>query len=125
MITLTNPAAEESSFVQFRVVGDSAKFIGPLHSDTVAEVLSIKSLSPKRGNNQFGNRRSTVALTTGTSVIDLNGDTTVRDRKMAIEASIPVGTTLVQLTSDAHKLGALLQNATFVASVFANGIIEY
>lgn len=124
MLTILNKAQASLDFVQFRVNGDSAEYIGPSSTDISVESLSLKSISPKRGNGQYGNRRSTVNLVRGTNVVDLNGDTTVRNRKLAVEASFPVGVTDAEIIDDAYILSQLLQDETFVLATFKTGLIE-
>lgn len=125
MLTLTKADASALSFQQYRVAGNKAEFLGPTADDKSIEQLLLTSTAPKRGNGQYGNRRSSLSLVRGTSVEDLAGDTTVRNRKFEIGASLPVGTTDEQIIEDAHELGAKLQDTSFVISFFRQGIIEY
>jgi hypothetical protein len=124
MITTTKKDTSSLDFVQYRVSGDSARYIGPGSTDIVTEDIICKSAAPKRGNNQYGNRKSSVNLIRGTSVVDLEGSTVVRDRQLAVSGSMPVGTTLADLLEDAHQLGVLLQDANFVEQLFYRGVIE-
>lgn len=125
MITITQKDASIVDYVQLRVSGDQSEFIGPDHSDLVTQSLSLKSVAPKRGNNQYGNRRSQAVLVDGTTVTDLCGDSVVRNRKLAVESSLPVGTTFETLAKDAYAMSELLRNETFVMKLFTQGIIEY
>jgi hypothetical protein len=125
MITINNKDTSTSAFKQLRVNGDQSLLIGPSHSDVVEQKLLLKSVAPKRGNNQYGNRRSQVALVNGTSVADLNGDTVVRNRKISIESSVPVGTTVDDMLKDAYALSELLRDEAFVTNLFMLGLIEY
>lgn len=126
MITLTKiDNVTELDYTQFRVSGDQSTFIGPDASDVSTDNLLLKSSSPKRGNGQFGNRRSTVNLVRGSSVLDLEGSTVVRNRKFAIDASLPVGVSEALVFEDAAQLGKLLQDTDFVRKMFIQGIIEY
>lgn len=125
MITITNKLAVPLSFTQFRVQGDKAVFIGPTHTDSKTETLTIQAIAPKRGNGQLGNRRGDLILVTGTSVLDVEGQTVVRNRKLAVSGSIPVGTTLQEVLDDAYTLSELLRNEDFVKSVMVSGIIEH
>jgi hypothetical protein len=125
MITITKVDGSTAEYAQYRVSGDKADFIGPDASDAHSDLVSVKSIAPKRGNGQYGNRRSTLSIIRGTSVLDLEGQSVVRDRKFAVETSIPVGTTEEDLLEDAYNLGSLLQNATFVKKLIGQGIIEH
>jgi len=125
MINLTTTLAAALAFIQFRVSGDTAEFIGPTSSDVNTESLFVKSIAPKRGNNQYGNRRSSINLVRATDVLDLEGASVVRNRKLTIEGSLPVGTLEADIVEDAYQLGLLLQDATFVKSVFLTGVIEH
>jgi hypothetical protein len=124
MITVTLPDASTEDYISYRVSGDSAEYIGPDASDINVDSLRIRSIAPKRGNGQYGNRRSQVSLNTGTDVVDVEGNNTVRDRKLLVESSYPVGTTLEQITEDCAKMASLLQSPSFIEKVFKTGIIE-
>lgn len=126
MITITkadNVTTEDYS--QYRVSGDKAEFLGPAASDLHTDQINVKSTAPKRGNGQYGNRRSSVALVRGTNVTALDGGSVVLDRKLGVESSIPVGTSDADIIEDAHALGSLLQDPVFVAQVFGLGVIEH
>lgn len=125
MITITNVDLTTADYPQYRVSGDKAIFHGPAATDLSTDLISVKSLAPKRGNGQYGNRRTTISLVRGTNVVDLDGGSVVLDRKFAVESSLPVGTTEAQIIEDAHNLGSLLQDPVFVAKAFKEGIIEY
>lgn len=125
MITTQTTLAADVNFNQFRVNGDSAIFLGPLASDINRDQLSVRSLAPKAGNGFLGNRRSTLALIRSTSVTDLTGNSVVRDRKVNVDFSMPVGVTEEQLVEDAHEIGKLLQDPAFVKSLALVGQIEY
>lgn len=125
MITITKIDASTADYVQYRVSGDNAEFLGPAATDLMTDSLYVKSVSPKRGNNQYGNRRGTINLVRGTSVLDVEGQSVVRNRKITTECSNPVGTTLAELTEDCANMASLLTNATFVQKLFQSGIIEH
>jgi hypothetical protein len=124
MITTTNTLAASVNFTQYRVVGDRAIYLGPVASDVVNDKLTVKSLSPKSGNGFLGNRRSDLALVRSTSVLNAVGDTVVRDRKIGVDFSIPVGTLDADLVEDAYQLGVLLQDSAFVLKLAKTGQIE-
>jgi hypothetical protein len=125
MITTTKAdGTTTENFVQYRVSGDTAEYHGPAATDIVTDSIMVKSLAPKRGNGQYGNRRSTVSLLRSSNVLDLNGQSVSRNRKVSIEESLPVGTVLAELIEDAAALGSLLMNAQFVEDVLFNGKIE-
>lgn len=124
-ITTTDSTAANAVYSQYRVTGDTAIFKGPSASDKVEESLTLKSIAPKRGNGQFGNRRSTANFATGTAVTDLEGNDVIRARKLAVEASLPVGTLELDFVNDCAKLSSLLLDATFVKSLFLAGVIEH
>jgi hypothetical protein len=125
MITLAKIDNTTLDFVQYRVAGDQSTFVGPASSDSHIENLLIKSTAPKRGNNQYGNRRSSVNLIRTSSVLDLEGSTVSRSRKLAIDSSLPVGTTEADVFEDFAQLGKLMQDESFVRKVFLQGIIEH
>jgi len=125
MITTTLSNATTADYVQYRVSNDLATFMGPNANDITADSISVRSLAPKRGNGQYGNRRSTIDLVRASTVTDLEGQTVVRNRKLAVTSSLPVGTTLAEVVSDAYELGSLLQDASLVEKIFYNGIIEH
>lgn len=125
MITTKNVSAADVSFAQYRVNGDTAIFIGPASTDVVNDMLMIKSVAPKRGNGSYGNRKSSLNLIRSTTVKDLQDNDVVRDRKLEVTSSLPVGAKLADLIEDAHELGTLLQDPTFVENLFLLGKIEY
>lgn len=125
MITTQDSAAANVVYTQYRVSGDSAIFTGPLSSDITEDHLQLKSLAPKRGNGQYGNRRSAINMTASTAVTDLAGNPVVRNRKLAVESSLPVGTVEADFINDCAKMASLLSDATFVSQLFLAGTIEY
>lgn len=125
MIITTNSAAASVNYTQYRVSGDSATFRGPLSTDVNEDHLQVKSVAPKRGNGQFGNRRSSVNMTASTNVVDLEGNPVVRNRKLAVEGSLPVGTLEADFINDCAKMASLLNDPVFVADLFLAGQIEY
>lgn len=125
MITITSSTATPVNFNQFRVKGDSATFLGEHASDLQRDQLTVKSAAPKSGNGFHGNRRSDVSLVRSGMVPDLSGTEIIRDRKIAINFSTPVGTPIATTIEDAFQMGTLLQNADFVTKLAQTGIIEY
>lgn len=125
MITVLKQDATTDNFLQFRVSGDKAVFIGPNHTDFLIDTLTLQASEPKRGNNQFGNRRTDVSLIRGTQVVDLEGQSVIRNRKMAISNSLPVGTSFDDLKEDAFQMSELLKNEDFLRALFTQGIIEH
>lgn len=125
MITITLTDDSTVNYSQYRVSGDKAEFIGPASTDLHTDSIYVRSTAPKRGNGQYGNRRSNIDVVRGTNVVDLEGQSVVRDRKLGVVASYPVGTTAAEIIEDAKNLASLLEDSTFVENVFLKGIIEY
>jgi len=124
MINLLNAAVSAVPYALYRVEGDRAVYIGPLHSDTLADKLITKSVAPKRNGLNLGNRRSDINLITSTSVLDGAGATVVRDRKIAIVSSLPVGTTSAHVAEDVARLKELLNQPNVVEQIMLTGQIE-
>lgn len=125
MITLTSTTATDVLYNQFRVVGDAATFLGTDATDASRDQLAIRSTSPKAGNNFLGNRRSTISKVKSTNVVNQTGEPVVRDRKISVDFSMPVGVTEESLIEDAYQLGSLLQNADFIKKFALVGQIEH
>jgi len=86
--------------------------------------LIVRSISPKRGNGFYGNRKSTFNMVRSTAVLGLDGSTIDRARSLSVAASIPVGTTTADVLEDAYQLSILLQDADFVTALIVNGQID-
>jgi len=126
MITLTkSDNTTTENYLQFRVSGDKSQFIGPNHTDFLVDSLQLHATAPKRGNNQYGNRRTDVSLIRGTEVVDLEGSPVVRNRKLGISSSLPVGTTFEDFKEDAYEMSGLLRDEDFLLALFTQGIIEH
>lgn len=124
MINLKNVAAAVVAYANYRVTGDRATYAGPAHTDVHSDKLVLTSTAPKRNGVNLGNRRSSANLATTTTVDDANGVSTVRDRKMEILVSLPVGVTLADLKEDAARIIEFLSNDTLIENFFIKGQIE-
>jgi hypothetical protein len=125
MLTITLDNSTVVDYTQFRVAGDQAEFLGPNATDINTDSVFLKSIAPKRGNNQYGNRRSSFNKVTGTPVVDLEGNPVVRNRKIELSASLPVGTTLTDLQLDLESIANKIKEPGFAETFFLKGIIEY
>lgn len=91
MITLKDVAIADVTYNPFRTEGNQTVYIGPEHSDIYKDQLVLSSTAPKRVANSFGNRRSVIKLLRAVVVATPDGGTEVKDAKMEINVSIPVG----------------------------------
>jgi len=124
MITTQNIALASIVFSKYRMEGDRAEYAGPASSDLNTDELIVRSISPKRGNGFYGNRKSTFNMVRSTAVLGLDGSTIDRARSLSVAASIPVGTTTADVLEDAYQLSILLQDADFVTALIVNGQID-
>jgi hypothetical protein len=124
MITLLKADATSAVYAPYRIEGDRAVYTGPLASDIVSDKLIIKSTAPKRNGLNLGNRRSDINLITSTSVLDGAGATVVRDRKLALVSSVPVGTTATDVAEDVARMKELLNQPDIVEQILLTGKIE-
>lgn len=124
MIALKNAATLAVAYSLYRVVGDRAVYVGPLASDIVNDSLIIKSIAPKRNGTNLGNRRSELNLVTSTTVKDTIGNDVVRDRKLALVSSVPVGTSEADVLEDITRFIELLKQPNIVNSILLTGKIE-
>lgn len=124
MITLKNQAAADVIYTIYRAAGDRATYTGPLNTDITSDQLVLTSKAPKRNGLNLGNRRSSANLITSTSVLDSESNVVIRNRKFAIDASLPVGTSLIDVQEDAARIIAFLSVEANLVEFLQNGKIE-
>lgn len=82
----------EKLFQPIRHSGNRAEYISDTHTDMIKDTAIVSSQSPKRQGNSLGVRRASVNFVRSVSAPVVAGDKTeVKDAKMEIAASLPVG----------------------------------
>lgn len=113
-LTLKNNA---DANVTYNVLRDSssgdkldASYYGPLHSDTQKDILVVKSSDPKRTNDSYGVRRTTVGYYKSFAIAGPSTLTTSKDLKVELSVSFPVGIgSQVVSAAEFHEACARLQ----------------
>lgn len=122
-ITLKDAANTDVDYGQFRVVGDRVEYIGASHNDITKDWLSVSSQSPKRNATSYGNRRSTFKVVRSVSVATPNGGTEIKDARIEISVSLPVGMTQADI-DELQARGLSIPNGVFDALV-RNGQTQF
>nr|UJQ85387.1 MAG: hypothetical protein 2 [Leviviridae sp.] len=82
------------SYDAIRHGGNRAEYISDAHDDLNKDTAIVSSQAPKRQGNSLGVRRASVNFVRSVSVPNVAGDKTeLKDGKMEILASFPVGMT--------------------------------
>lgn len=110
-----------TAFATHRVDGDRMTFVGPTHTDSHKDILLVTSSAPKRVGNELGNRRSKANLLEVQTVADAAGVNKEKDLKIAVDASIPVGTPLATVVARCAVMASLLNDPAYVEDLFYNG----
>jgi hypothetical protein len=98
------------AYVTHRTDGSKTVLHGPDHTDLSKDLLVISAPDVKRRADSYGNRKVVLTMIRSLTVATPDGETAVKDQRVRIESSIPVG-----YTSDAEK--DCLQNAADILAV--------
>lgn len=126
MLTLKNAAgtAVEYHFVAHQA-GMSTSYIGPDHSDLLADSITLTTAAPARKGNDYGNRRSRANLQRAVTVTSPSSIEVVKNAKLELLASVPVGMTQAQFTELCARQAELLSNVDYVKFLFIQGRTEF
>lgn len=117
-ITLKNFAAANVVYNAFRTEGNKTSYIGPAHTDLVKDSVIASSTSPKRTATSYGNRRASVNIVRSATVDVPGGSTEVKDLKIELVTSIPVGTPVADINElFARALSVTTANLNSIAVV--------
>jgi len=118
---MSTTLALSQSYAEFRSTSHRAVYIGAGHSDLNKETLIVSTSDPKRGPETYGNRKSKVTRIAGVQVDDPCSGSSVKDLKLGLDASIPVGTSLTELMAAGADLIKILQSRTAMQEIFLTG----
>lgn len=93
-MSITTKAPDDSNVVYnaIRTEGPRTSYIGANHSDITKDMLVVTSNNPKRVGDSYGNRRTSFNLVRSSAVGTPSGSEEVKDAKVELLISVPVGT---------------------------------
>jgi len=106
-IALKNVAAEAQAYDAYRTEGNRTSYIGVSHTDSVKDLLTVTSNAPKRSSASYGNRRSSFNLIRSVSVPNPAGGSDIKDAKIELVVSLPVGTLAAEVQELFTRLSTL------------------
>lgn len=124
MLNLKNKAGTAVVYNFVTHGGSSTTYIGPEHSDLLADSITLTSASPARKGNDYGNRRSRSNLQRAVKVASPTAVDVVKNAKLELLASVPVGMTDIQFEELCARQAALLSDSTYVKFLFIQGRTE-
>lgn len=99
-----------------------AEFISATHIDSNKDILLITSSDPKRGGDNYGNRRASVKFVRQTVVPGITtGITIARDSVLGLTSSLPVGMTDAEVTALANDMAGLLGDPVLLKDILVRG----
>ena len=125
MLNTKNLAGTAVTYSRYRSAGNRTEYVGPANSDLTKDQIILQSTAPKTQGENRGNRRSSVNVVSGVSVLNTKGVSVVRDAKLELLASVPAGMTEGDFKELCARQAALLADPTFVKNLFLTGLIDY
>ena len=125
MLNTKNMAGTAVAYSRYRSAGNRTEYVGPVNSDLIKDQIILQSTAPKTQGENRGNRRSSVNVLSGVSVLNTKGVTVVRDAKLELLASVPAGMTESDFKELCARQAALLADSAFVRNLFLTGLIDY
>nr|UJQ85126.1 MAG: hypothetical protein 2 [Leviviridae sp.] len=127
-LTLKDNADANVTYTQVRSSATSngvkTTYSGPAHTDIAKDSLVVTTQDPKRTSDSYGNRRTSIAYYKTIDVDAPNGVTGVmKDLKVEVSVSLPVGATASELNEAAARVQAFLASETYLdTSAFSGGV---
>lgn len=120
-LTTKDAASAAVAYTYYNRTSGSTEYIGPDHSDLSNDRLVFTSKKPKQTAVSYGNRRSSMNLIGSQTVANPAGDNVMRDGKVEVLASVPVGQTFAQFKERISRIIGLLETDAVVEKLFITG----
>jgi len=123
-LTLKNAAGEAVTYDFLNNTANSTSYIGTEHSDLQADLIVLTSVNPTRRATDYGNRRGKSNLQRGIVAETPIGDSVVKNAKLEVSSSVPVGMPFAEFKEFCARQAAFLMNDEYCEHLFMQGRTE-